>query len=1447
MICPKCGTEYGANVSVCSYCNETLISVAQTAVTNPVPLQNPKSNPSPLNINGDISCPTCGKANSATATCCENCGSDFFQQPVSQLAARASGTPVQTPATNQGEKICPTCSQSNPLTAVACSFCGQELKASSDLKSPGTDFIPVEDTGFVTPINTNSYPNFKRSPRVGVNPQVAVIELGTPPKLGDKPHMNWLAVLLPPAIMVGVAILSMILSGGSLTTLLFIVPMTLVTLVTSIITYLSQKKKYKEKASKQRTAFDFYKKEVKEEINRHYTIQQFVANTANPSTSDCLSICENRERRLWDRLINDYDFLDVKLGMGSLPLASEIKVPKATIGEEDELLKEAEQVKQQYSIVKDIAITLPLKTACTVGFIGHEVMINKVVANALVQLATHHSYTDLKIVLITNSNDFQQWAWLRWLPHIWENNHSVRNIAIDEAQAGNLLERFETILTDRADKVKGDGNEITISPYYLFVITDPKIVDGRKLIKILSKNHPSISAGAFYLFGSAGLLPKECNYLVELDTTNGSVFPRADAFKKIHFTPDSFDEHERFSREMAPILDTEETKGSQMPTSVTFFEGFGVHTVEEFDILRKWEQADAIKSLSVPIGTQENGKPFYIDIHEKKHGVHGLVAGMPGSGKSEILQTWILAMCLSYSPQDVSFVLIDFKGMGLAGTLQGLPHTAGIISNIGVNIERNMVSLKSELDRRQKLFASVSTPSLKIGDIYDYQAAYRSGHAKKPLSHLIIVVDEFAELKAQFPDFMQAIESASRVGRSLGVHLVLATQKPSGNISDAIQDNTFWRWCLRVANEGESREVIRRPEAGQTGVSIPPGRAFVQVGNNEIFECVQSYWSGAKVPNTMEASADIGVALLGIDGKRDVIGKKSSSPGNKSSTTQLSALVNYIASAHKAAGLTPAEKVWQDELRSFVTYESSKCTMDTVNLGVYDDLVGQIQPNYQIDLADGNIMIVGKALSGKTVLIQSIIRGVAENNTPSDIAIYILDFASETLKAFSKLNHVGGVVVAGEDEKLKNLFKLLQNEIDNRRDKFSDLGIPSFAAYKESESDAMPRILLIVENLTAFRETYPDYEDAFSNICREGLSVGITVIVTAKATQGFYRHMNNFSSRIALNCTNVDEYNAIFDRCRLRPSDTEGRGIVSIENSTYEFQAYLPFEGNTETEKSRKVKSFISDINKNFGEHHARAIPSIPAVLTKDFFIEQNIPFNVNGATIGLSYDELEPINIDLFRVGSIGILGREKFGKSNLTRSLLKYLVDRIFEVNAKAYIIDGYDHQLDEFKEFGFVEQLSVDCSDFADIVQKFSDEVKSRADIRKYGGNLEEEPLLLCIVQNAEIFTQGIVDKQTSDTFKQLLSDARGLKICFLFSNLENLGGYTAVEMLKHSRELNQYFILEDISNQRLLTLNLSPIENRAYQKKVLLGDGYSYNQRDGIKKIKLIKTEEVMSDG
>ena len=218
-------------------------------------------------------------------------------------------------------------------------------------------------------------------------------------------------------------------------------------------------------------------------------------------------------------------------------------------------------------------------------------------------------------------------------------------------------------------------------------------------------------------------------------------------------------------------------------------------------------------------------------------------------------------MCANYSPQDVSFVLIDFKGMGLAGILKGLPHIAGTISDVDENIQRNLFSLESELTRRKKLFADATSDSMKVGDIYDYQKAYKLRKVSEPLSHLIIVVDEFAELKEKFPDFMKSLDSASRVGRSLGVHLVLATQKPDGVVTDEVRANAKFKWCLRVANENESKAVLNRPEAAMIPLTAP-GRAYIQIGNNEIFELIQTYYSGATIKRNDSATKRLLLLLM---------------------------------------------------------------------------------------------------------------------------------------------------------------------------------------------------------------------------------------------------------------------------------------------------------------------------------------------------------------------------------------------------------------------------------------------------------------------------------------------------------------------------------------------------------------------------------------------------------
>jgi S-DNA-T family DNA segregation ATPase FtsK/SpoIIIE len=276
---------------------------------------------------------------------------------------------------------------------------------------------------------------------------------------------------------------------------------------------------------------------------------------------------------------------------------------------------------------------------------------------------------------------------------------------------------------------------------------------------------------------------------------------------------------------------------------VTFLELFGVGKVEHLNALTRWKDNDPTKSLEAAVGVDTLGEVFKLDLHEKFHGPHGLVAGMTGSGKSEFIIAYILSLAVNYHPNEVAFILIDYKGGGMAKSFENLPHTAGIITNLdGAAIKRSLISIESELKRRQAIFAQASK---QVGesniDIYNYQKLYREGVVAEPLQHLFIISDEFAELKTQQPEFMAQLVSAARIGRSLGVHLILATQKPSGVVDDQIWSNSKFRVSLKVQERADSMDMLKRPDAAEL---TDTGRFYLQVGYNELFEMGQSAWAG---------------------------------------------------------------------------------------------------------------------------------------------------------------------------------------------------------------------------------------------------------------------------------------------------------------------------------------------------------------------------------------------------------------------------------------------------------------------------------------------------------------------------------------------------------------------------------------------------------------------------
>jgi len=612
---------------------------------------------------------------------------------------------------------------------------------------------------------------------------------------------------------------------------------------------------------------------------------------------------------------------------------------------------------------------------------------------------------------------------------------------------------------------------------------------------------------------------------------------------------------------------------------------------------KRWAEHKVYESMAAAIGVKGSGEILSLDIHEKFHGPHGLVAGTTGSGKSELLQTYILSLTLNFHPYEVGFIIIDFKGGGMANQFQNLPHLNGCITNIdGKQINRSLLSIKAELLKRQELFAKYN-----VNKIDDYIKLYRSGECADPLPHLIIIVDEFAELKSEQPDFMKELISAARIGRSLGVHLILATQKPSGVVNDQIWSNSRFKLCLKVQDKSDSNEMIKSPLASEIREA---GRAYFQVGNNEIFELFQSAYSGAaaKVQST-DSGRKFSISKVSLSGDREVIYSQNPKKSENVSKTQLDALVGFIDKYCNSIGLKKLPNICLRALSNLIMYpaitnsylyeniaddsygevlENADTNSNIIILiGIYDDSSRQYQGEVRLDFTNNHMFILGSSLSGKTYMLQSMIYGLCAKYTPSDVNIYVLDFASMIMKNFERLAHVGCVITQSEDDKLVKFMNFMMQELEDRRRLISNLGLSSYSAYRESGYRDIPQIVILIDDYSAFKMSFPGEEEKISNICRDGVSLGISVVVTSKQLSCIgYKMMTYFSEKIALHCNDRSQYMSLIDRCKIVPDETAGRGVMTIGTDVYEFQTYVSFYAEKEVLRNNKINEFVEIVNK---------------------------------------------------------------------------------------------------------------------------------------------------------------------------------------------------------------------------------------------------------------------------
>lgn len=1293
------------------------------------------------------------------------------------------------------------------------------------------------------------YPKFNRSPRMLHTFDTEPFEILNPPKKPEKPRDSLVLHLAPALLMLAVVVITRSgliegLGGGNISFLILSLSTMVVGIFTSVLSFVFSRRQYRKDLQVWKNDYDAYIAARRAEIEAEQKTECEVLAKIYPSEEQLRDFVKTFSSRLFERSPQDNDFLNVRAGLGAIPaLRQPTSNQKQEIKEDSELAPIPEQLCREYQMIRPAPVLLHLRETGSLGVVGSEIDQYEFFKKVVLDICVLHHFEDVHLIVLLPQDQQEKYAWIKWLPHIKNAAGNVRGIVCDDESRDDVFEYLYALLLERSAAVEGDAAGPPPVPHIVVLAMDEHGIKTHPLFRFVCQA-PKLGLSLVFFKQYIENLPRECQEIVTLKEQTGVLYLRSNNQFERNFTWERVeDDSIRFVAErLTPVYCEKIALASRLTANITLFELLNIIAPDNLNLAERWSKANVQRSLAAPLGVDVRGSVVNLDLHERAHGPHGLVAGTTGSGKSEIMQSYILSAAVSFHPYEVAFVIIDFKGGGMANQFENLPHLIGKITDIDdYEIDRSLRSIHAEIDKRKRLFAEQ-----EVNHIDQYIAKFRSGATNIALPHLILIVDEFAELKADQPEFMKELISTARVGRSLGIHLILATQKPAGQVNEQIWSNSRFKLCLKVATKEDSNEVLRSPLAAEI---LEPGRAYMQVGNNEVFTLFQSAYSGASAASDKNGNIrEFTISEVSFTGKRTVIYQRKAqktADGNK--VTQLKALVDYINAYCKQANIKRLPSICMPPLPERISYHSvalSSGNVVVVGIGIYDDPANQVQPEVQIGLSAGNVIIIGSAQTGKTMLLQTILRSATEQYSPQQISVYILDFASKILTVFDELNHVGGVMTDADDEKLKNFFKMIRAELNERKERFSRLGISSYEAYlqmpREGDVD-LPRILLIVDNLAAFREFYPDYEDTMINFCREGVALGMTVVATAKQTSGLsYRYLNSFPTRISFNCTDSGEYSTLFDRNQLRPRNLQGRGLTAINKVVYEYQAYLAFDGEQENQRVNQARAFIAQMNNRYKKKRARRVPEIPAVLTNDHW--SNAIFAPYEVPVALTYGEIKTIALDLAHIGTLGIFGRKGFGKSNLLRAVLQYLQRNVFDLPCQAYLIDSYDKQLAEFNNCGFVEQITIDCGDFEEILNIFTDAAKHRMDIVQEGGNLDKEPLLLCVVQNQKIYAPDTLSRDICEQFKKLLRDIQQLKMCFIFADIDNNSDYSPPEILRVVREFSQFILLDDLQNVKFLGSNkITSADLKQYKKPLSIGDGYHYDPRSGFEKIKVVKCE------
>ncbi len=1100
---------------------------------------------------------------------------------------------------------------------------------------------------------------FNRQPRFVTSIIKEDFNIDSPPGKVEQEEMPviytigpMLTMAMSSAVTASVSIINVTTNKGNWLTVLPTVVITL-TMITSTVLWPTlirryTKKKNAKKEEERQTKYIEYLREKKKKIEELRLNQYQILTENYPEPKNLAITILNRKNNLWERLLESDDFLNVRLGLGTINFEINLKyaVEDFTMSNDnlkDELNKVAESAKD----IENAPFTISLTERNKLALMGNQIYREDLLKSIILQLVTYQSYNDLKLVFMVDEdlellNDF------KILPHTWSNSRDIRFVATNYDEMSKISFYLEQVFTQRK-YTEQDGTRVernitfkNVAPYYLLIVDNIKKTKNIEIVKKILEEPNNLGFGIIILNEGINNLPNEVdNFLTANGAESAIIKNDLNKDKQKTFVMDSTNniDFSLLCEKLSSIPIKLPLMLDDIANSIGFLEMYKVGRIEQLNILDRWDNSNSVNTLSVPIGVHTDGEVFNLDLHEKFHGPHGLIAGMTGSGKSEFIITFILSMCLNYSPEDVSFVLIDYKGGGLTGAFQNdlagikLPHLAGTITNLDTaEIKRSLASIESELKRRQELFNQAKlTLNESTLDIYKYQKLYHDGLLTEPISHLFIISDEFAELKSQQPDFMDELISTARIGRSLGVHLILATQKPSGIVDDQIWSNSKFKVCLKVQEKSDSMDVIKCPDAAALK---NVGRFYLQVGYNDYFAMGQAAYAGVKYIPKDKISKIVDHNISFINNIGDTVKSIETMPRKeeKSQGEELPNLLNYIIAAAKEKKME-SRKLWLDKIPAKIyvndlmkkyKFIPEKWNIKAI-IGELDDPSTQSQRLLTLDInSGGNTLIYGTNGSGKEIMLTSIIYSLIISHSSDEINIYIMDFGSEMFGIFKPSPQVGDVVFVQEEEKLVNLFNKINAEIELRRKLFTEYN-GDYNLFIKQSGKKIPRLIIIINNYEALNENYEDYLDILSGFSREGEKYGISFIITASGVNAIRgKTSQNFGNQLCLQFNDPSDYSTILGTTRgMVPSQIVGRGLIRQNGELYEYQTAYPYEWS---EINSFIKNVCQSLNDNL-KNKANVIDVLPDHVRFDNISDKIT--NLSEVPIGIEKDTLNVATFD--------------------------------------------------------------------------------------------------------------------------------------------------------------------------------------------------------------------------